>query len=348
MALEIEYLRPLRSAWRRMGKILFSPFDAVKWMVIGFSAWLAYFCEGNRGGFINFFPNLGGNENIGKIPGINKIEAIPLFVKGFFRGRELLSILIVSGAVFLVSFLAVALLISWIKSRGEFIFFDNITNNKAEIVRPWKKYRIQGNSLFFWKVIYFFVFSCALVLLMLPIAGLSFLLCWPSIKAGTFQPMAIVGIVIGIIGIALLLLLVGLVSSIVQTFLRHFIVPLMHKKSGRIMDAWREFIVLLRKYPADFFLYLLFLFGLNVGFVVVYMTVMVCTCCLCCIGGIILAIPYIGTVILLPVPVFFRLFSAEFLSQFGGNYDVFPEKNILKPENSRGVLTLPDNQPPNC
>jgi len=43
------------------------------------------------------------------------------------------------------------------------------------------------------------------------------------------------------------------------------------------------------------------------------------TCATCCIA----AVPYIGTVILLPVFVLLRLFSLLFLRQFGPDYDVW-------------------------
>ena len=43
----------------------------------------------------------------------------------------------------------------------------------------------------------------------------------------------------------------------------------------------------------------------------------------CCIAGCFLAIPYVGTVLLLPVLVFQRAYSLHFLAQFGREYDVF-------------------------
>ena len=50
--------------------------------------------------------------------------------------------------------------------------------------------------------------------------------------------------------------------------------------------------------------------------------------CTCCIAGCFLAIPYIGTVLLLPVLVFTRAYSLHFLAQFGPDYDVFPRETI--------------------
>jgi hypothetical protein len=44
----------------------------------------------------------------------------------------------------------------------------------------------------------------------------------------------------------------------------------------------------------------------------------------CCIGFLLLVIPYIGTVITLPVWYTLRAFSLEYFAQFGSEYDVFP------------------------
>ena len=44
----------------------------------------------------------------------------------------------------------------------------------------------------------------------------------------------------------------------------------------------------------------------------------------CCIAGCLMALPYLGTVVLLPVLVFKRSYSLYYLAQFGPAYDVFP------------------------
>jgi len=61
----------------------------------------------------------------------------------------------------------------------------------------------------------------------------------------------------------------------------------------------------------------------------------VATCATCCIA----AIPYIGTVILLPVFVLLRSFSLLFLRQFGSDYDVWA--NFIPPEFSPILLSPP-------
>jgi hypothetical protein len=47
------------------------------------------------------------------------------------------------------------------------------------------------------------------------------------------------------------------------------------------------------------------------------------TCCLCCIGLIVLCLPYVWAVVMLPILTFFRFYSVEFLAQFGDDYDVY-------------------------
>ena len=44
----------------------------------------------------------------------------------------------------------------------------------------------------------------------------------------------------------------------------------------------------------------------------------------CCIGWILLVIPYIGTVVTLPAWYRFKAFSIEFLAQPGVEYNAFP------------------------
>jgi hypothetical protein len=57
----------------------------------------------------------------------------------------------------------------------------------------------------------------------------------------------------------------------------------------------------------------------------------------CCIAGCLMLLPFIGTVLLLPVLVFKRAYSLYYLAQYGSQYDVF----LVPPT----VATLPA-QPP--
>ena len=59
------------------------------------------------------------------------------------------------------------------------------------------------------------------------------------------------------------------------------------------------------------------------------------TCATCCIA----VIPYVGTVILLPIPVTLGAFSLLFLRQFGPDYDVWA--GLVAPEVSPGLSPPP-------
>jgi hypothetical protein len=69
-------------------------------------------------------------------------------------------------------------------------------------------------------------------------------------------------------------------------------------------------------HPGEILLYCLFWIVLALATVVV---TCLATCATCCIA----AIPYVGTVILLPIFVLLRSFSLLFLRQFGPAYDVW-------------------------
>jgi hypothetical protein len=82
------------------------------------------------------------------------------------------------------------------------------------------------------------------------------------------------------------------------------------------MEAWRSFIPWLRARPWHFILYGLFVLALMFLFVLVFGLFCIFSCC-------IVLIPYIGTVILLPFFVVYRLLSVEFLAQFDQGLDLF-------------------------
>ena len=48
--MNIAFFEPLNRSWERMKHILLQPFDLAKWLVLGFSAWLAGLMDGAGGG----------------------------------------------------------------------------------------------------------------------------------------------------------------------------------------------------------------------------------------------------------------------------------------------------------
>jgi hypothetical protein len=97
----------------------------------------------------------------------------------------------------------------------------------------------------------------------------------------------------------------------------------MYVRRCRAFEAFRTAGGLISEYPGEILLYWLFLIVLAIASAIV---AVVATCATCCIT----AIPYVGTVILLPVFVLLRSFSLLFIRQFGADYDVWA--SFMPPE----------------
>ena len=102
----------------------------------------------------------------------------------------------------------------------------------------------------------------------------------------------------------------------VWTLVTQLMVPIMYRQRCRARLAFVQAIDLVSSHPGPILLYVLFLLLLAVA---VFMLSCVVTCATCCIA----AIPYVGTVILLPISVTLGAFSLLFLRQFGADYDVW-------------------------
>jgi hypothetical protein len=76
-------------------------------------------------------------------------------------------------------------------------------------------------------------------------------------------------------------------------------------------------------HPGEIVLYCLFLVVLVIATGLISCFAICATCCIA-------AIPYVGTVILLPVVVLLQAFSLSFIRQFGPDYDVWA--NSMPPE----------------
>ncbi len=82
------------------------------------------------------------------------------------------------------------------------------------------------------------------------------------------------------------------------------------------MAGWSEFLSLLSPNLGAFVLYVLLKFLIGLAILVISC---IATCVTCCIA----ALPYIGTVLLLPLFVFRRSYSMYFLSQLDPDYASF-------------------------
>ena len=287
-----------------MKKILFQPFDLKKWLVIGFAAWLANLGAGGGGGNFNYPDNRREearklNEAIGQIPQ-------PVLVTGICILVCLVLLLIV--------------LFAWLRARGRFILVDCIVRNRAAVAEPWKEFRAEGNS--------FFLVSLLIALVVVPVIVITGLVLIVPFIPGRGQAEPGVAFWIGIS----LTAFISVCLIVVWALASQLMVPIMYRQRCRARVAFARAVHLVSSHPGPILLYVLFLLLLAVAVVMISCAV---TCATCCIA----AIPYVGTVILLPIPVTLGAFSLLFLRQFGADYDVWA--SFMPPEFSPILIPLP-------
>ena len=293
---KIEIFKPFGEAFELMKKILFQPFELKKWLVIGFAAWLANLGAGGGGiGNFNYPDNRREgaekfNEAIGQIPQ-------PVLITG-------ICVLICVVLLFIVLF-------AWLRARGRFILVDCIVRNRAAVAEPWKEFRAEGNS--------FFLFSVVVALVVVPMIVIAGLVLIVPFIPGRGQTEPGVGFWIGIS----LTAFISVCLIFVWTLATQLMVPIMYRQRCRARLAFVQAVDLVSSHPGPILLYVLFLLLLAVAAVMISCAV---TCATCCIA----AIPYVGTVILLPIPVTLGAFSLLFLRQFGPDYDVWA--SFMPPE----------------
>src|SRR6476619_798808 len=286
---KIEIFKPFGEAFELMKKILFQPLDLSKWLVIGFAAWLANL-GGGGGGAGNFNYPDNRREDAHKLS--DTIGQIPQ------------PVLITGICVLICVVLLLIVLFAWLRARGRFIFVDCVVRNRAAIVEPWKEFRAEGNSFFLFSLL-----AVLVVIAVIVIAGL--VLIVPFIP---WHGQAQLGVAFWL-GFSLLVF-VAVCLAFVWALVSRLMIPIMYRQRCPARLAFAQVVDLVSSHPGPILLYVLFLLLLAVAAVIISCAV---TCSTCCIS----AIPYVGTVILLPIPVTFGAFSLLFLRQFGADYDVW-------------------------
>ena len=128
------------------------------------------------------------------------------------------------------------------------------------------------------------------------------------------------GGVVGMILLVLLMIAMATVFWLVGKLTQDFVVPIMYLRRVNALEGWGILLRLLREDIGNFVLYLLFQIVLAIAIGVLVVAIILLTCC---IAGCIAAIPYVGTVLMLPIFMFSRAYSAYFLAQYGPEFDVF-------------------------
>ena len=311
--MSIHYIEPLSRAISRTKQALFNPMDPRKWFVIGFSAFLAALTDVQVSGGV---PNTG----IRKTSDFD-LESVLYFPQRAWEwlGNHPGWAMLIAFALFLFSILMVV--ITWLSARGKFMFLDNVVRGQARIVAPWYEYKKEGNSFFWWNLFWVVIFSAIVIAYVL--------YCFVYLQAvyeGSGNGRALI---LPVVFAGLGFFAISLFSAFIFILLRDFVIQIMYRDRISGWEAIQKFL------PLFFSQFLHFvgygIFRLLVSLLIV-VGILICGCITCCIGFLILAIPYINAVVLLPVSYAMRAFAVEFLEQFGPEYQVFPKPDANPPE----------------
>jgi len=284
-----------------MQRILFRPFRLETWAVLGFAAFLSEYLSGGFGGTIGRSSHWRGGH------GVYTHEAMHRVLE-FIRNPAMLGLVVGIGVIAVTC----AIVLQWVSCRGRFVFLDGIVQERAAITAPWSRFARQGNSLFGWTMLFWL--ACALAIL---VVALPFLASLRSLfNEEEFHWMGLLSMA----GFMFMAIPVALALAYTALFLTSFVVPIMYKHGLTATAAWGRFLTLLRAHPVTFIAYGLLMIVL---WAAIGLGVMVVGFSTCCIGFILVATPYVGQVVLLPVLVTMRGFGPEFLAQFGPEFDLF-------------------------
>ncbi len=303
----------VHSALERTRKVLFRPFSLKKWFILGFCSFLATLGRGGCSAHYNVH---------GEDPGRQVGRAA-----AWISSHPFLVLALAAGG--LVVGLAIKAVLVWLSSRGTFMFLDGVVRDRGAVSEPWHRLADPAYSYFLLRftVVAGMAFLSVLILLCCAI------LAWPSLMSQTFDYRARVALIVG----ASTFLPLGLLYVLVRSILSDFIAPIMYIRE---IDAGPAAVLFWRQLFLPHFTSIVLFYLCKLALAIIAglgaILAVVFTCCLA-------AIPYLGSVILLPFTVFFRSYSIFYLSQFGQGWDIMRAVSALReePQGGEGEMEPP-------
>jgi hypothetical protein len=298
-------------AIERSQQLLF-PFNANKWFALGFTVLLAQCGESGGGMSMPNFPSSPGRGPSGGSSGLGG-GAFGEFQKGIHdavaaMGSDLPLYVTLAIAAVVLS-IGLWITVVWLSSRAKLMFVESVIWDRVDISAQWARAGDLGMSLCKFRL----ALGGGSFVLILGAMAAGVALALPDFKINEFfGPRAMLGY--ATMGGAFFL--IGLPVLITFALLDDFVVPLMVVRNARVREAWAmcRDEVLSGNIGGIFVFYLL---RMVLSFFIA-MAVMVLTCNTCCMT----ALPYIGTVITLPIWVFTRAYPLYYLEVLG--ISIFP------------------------
>lgn len=304
----IDPIWPLESALGTTRRILFKPFDFGKWLVLGFMAWIYQL------GDLGITPFQGDNLKADFPRNWESPHTILENLEALIRdsleplSQKLFWLVPLVGFLALVS-IALWVVLTWLSSRGSFLFLNGVATNQTEVAIPWNEFVREGNSLFRFRLVLGLV-GCVLTTALVVGAVL--------MQALSFGPNAgSAWLAFGLLLTPALLCALGL--WLIGSLTEDFVVPIQYLRRCGCRTAWGLLLGHMSRFPSAFLLYVLIQIPLSLVTALVVFVFAVITCCGCCL----LFVPYLSTVILLPVFVLHRAYPLHFLAQLGPEWNAF-------------------------
>lgn len=302
-------IAPLEAAWAGMLARLFRPAQLQTWLGLGFTAWLAHLGESGVQFDVSHQAQL--------------LAENPDWVHGLWERHA--TLLIAGGVLLLLILSALTVLFLWLRCRGNFMFLDNILNQRSEVSAPWRRSAYCGQRLFLWSLGYAAVM---ILLLLVALAPMGFYALTARPQPDAFPLPVAVSITIP------LFLIWAVIAIVIHVVLTELVVPLQYRDQLTVGAAWQRFARVWHVAPGAVLGYLGMKLVLSL---LIGALVFVGGCLTCCCLWFLLAVPVLWAVVLLPVLLWNRLFGLEFLRQFG------PE---LDPWGRSTPPTMPPSVPP--
>jgi hypothetical protein len=316
---QFEFVKPLGDAWERMVGMLFRPFNWRVWAKLGLLAWLACLFEGGGCGMsISDFGS--GKSDKSKLS-----QSLPQWL--LHPTPQQLSIIIGVAVALVLLLVVIGVVACWIKCRGRFMFIDGLVKGlDTPFLERWAKFRAQGNSLFLFVICWFLVTT---LILLVPLGAMAFLLVkYASAAEG------VLGVLFTILIFGLLIMAIALASSLLLLLIVDFGTVLMYKRELGAWAAARRVLTLVSTNIWTTVKYILTLTAIGVATMLAVIVFLIATCC--CIGSIILSIPYVWALVMLPALAFRRLFTIHFIARAGEDFDLLSTGDV-KPDEAKGI-----------
>lgn len=286
---------PIGLAWRGMTDFLFRPFNLPTWIGMGFTAWLAHLGESG----------LSLDLPVDSTDFREQQATLGLFLAEYW------TLIVVGLSIALFAIIALALLFTWLRCRGVFMFLDNAVRRQSLVATPWNASRAPGQSLFYWTLGFAALAMIALALALSP----AMVMAYQRAHGAEAWPLPLV---LGLtIPLALLWIIVVMLVSLA---LHDFVVPIMARKNLTARQAWRALAPLIAFHPLPFLSYAVARTGLAM---LAASAIFLGGCLTCCCLFVVLMVPVLWAVVLLPWLLFIRLYSLHFLRQFGPEFDLW-------------------------